>query len=605
MRLSRAARVWVTCAGMYGVLAGVSAAQAEEASTLPRVLELQYTPTGRAQIAIWIEDESGEFMATVGLTDAVAVRGLGNRPGASQMNSGFRWPFGRREGVLPIWAHRRAVAPGAKQWKRIIFQDRPEGWASRKREDSSPDNYYCLAWDQSRSKRDALDAVSCASVFASDKGRYIKPADVQMGYGEPYEDVDTHEGRVAPLGLTSLYPPRRDVMRPCGSSCAESTDVADYVNHARDVMPDIDAVSMATPPGGQPVARLFMVPEDWGDGSYRACLEINVEGDYNATFDPEHLPMPKTPTALWDSWATTQGYGYPYRGQPSVVYCVPFNIGSEIEETFTVDEAEGSGGSWDTAAPSYGKLSSMDDMTNDPQRAPGSGADRLRRDGSGHRFTVIVKPAISCDGNQPPSEIEQLSVKRYPKERHAHEWAGVDFEAASDDTSVFRYDVRVSTEPITDETSFMRGQPAKDATIAAEELRVPVSARAGNMIHVDMGGLVQGTHYYVGVRAVDGCSAASPIAVAEITTPMRVFATVTPCFVATAAYGSPLAAEIGALRRLRDRYLATHAIGQQLVAAYGVIGPALADHIREHDSVRAAVRTLLTPLVAMARWLED
>jgi hypothetical protein len=151
----------------------------------------------------------------------------------------------------------------------------------------------------------------------------------------------------------------------------------------------------------------------------------------------------------------------------------------------------------------------------------------------------------------------------------------------------------------------MRGQPAKDATIAAEELRVPVDASKGSMVTIDMGGLVQGTHYYVGVRALDGCSASSPITVTEFTTPMRIFATVTPCFVATAAYGSPLAAEIGALRRLRDRHLANNYLGQQLVAAYGVVGPILADSIRTDDSLRAAARTLLTPLVAIARWLDD
>jgi hypothetical protein len=181
----------------------------------------------------------------------------------------------------------------------------------------------------------------------------------------------------------------------------------------------------------------------------------------------------------------------------------------------------------------------------------------------------------------------------------------MDFSASGDDTAIYRYEVRVSTEPISDTASFMRGQPAKDATVSAEELRVPVDADAGSSVRIDMGGLVQGTHYYVGVRAVDGCSAFSSITVAEFTTPMRVFATVTPCFVATAAYGSPLAAEIGALRRLRDRHLANNFLGQQLVAAYGVVGPKLADRIRENDSLRAAARTLLTPLVAIARWLDD
>jgi len=568
------------------------------------VIELEYTPTARAQIAIWVEDEDGQYLATIGLTDAVATRGIGNRPGASQMNSGFRWRYGRREGALPIWAHRRASAPDAKQFTRVIFQDRPEGWASRKVEDSSPDNYFCLAWDKSRSGRDALDAVSCASVFSSDKGRFITAADEEAGYGEPYEDVDTREGRLDPMPSISLYPPRRDISRSCGASCSEHADVAKFAAHVREVMPEIDAVSMATPPGDQPSRGLFMVPADWAAGTYRACLEINVEGDYNPSYDDARFPMPRTPAPLWDAWATDQGYGYPYRGQPSVVYCVPFELGHDELMEHATAKAEGGVGSWDTAAADYGDLVGMDGMTDDPVAAPGSGADRLRLQPDGSRMKVTVKPPLSCEGNGAPSAVAQLSTSPYPNEQHAHEWVGLRFTAAGDDTSIFRYEVRVSTEPISDESSFERGQPAKDATVRAEELRVPVKREAGSMIEIDMGGLVPETHYYVGVRAVDGCAAASEIRVVEVTTPKRVFATVTPCFVATAAYGTPLAEEISALRRFRDRHLANNALGQRFVALYTEVGPRLAASIRDHESLRAIARAALTPFVALARWLD-
>lgn len=571
----------------------------------PQVLELSYIPTARAQIAIWIEDAAGAFLATVGLTDAVANRGIGNRPGASQMNSGFRWPYGRREGVLPIWAHRRASAPGAQQFSRLIFQDRPEGWASRKVQDSSPDTYFCLAWDRMRSAREALDAVSCASVFASDKGRFMTEADVAAGYGEPYEDVETGEGRLEPMAPTSLYPPRRDIVKSCGATCDEHADVARLAEHARSVMPDIDAVSMATPPGDQMARRLFMVPNSWPAGQYRACLEINVEGDYNETWNGERYPTPETPMEQWDAWATRQGYGYPYRGQPSIVYCVPFELGMDSVQEYATEAAEGGVGSWDTAAADYGDLLGMDGMTDDPVAAPGSGADRLRQDAAGNRLSVVVKPPGTCEGNGPPSAVEQLQVERYPNERHAHEWVGLRFAAAGDDTSIFRYDIRVSTEPIVDEASFMRAETAKNATIEAEELRVPVDERPGSMVEIGMGGLVQGTHYFIGVRAVDGCAASSEIRVVETTTPMRVFATVTPCFVATAAYGTPLAEQIGSLRRFRDRQLANSPLGRGLIALYTEYGPRLAAVIREDDSLRALARAVLAPIVAVARWFDS
>ena len=74
---------------------------------------------------------------------------------------------------------------------------------------------------------------------------------------------------------------------------------------------------------------------------------------------------------------------------------------------------------------------------------------------------------------------------------------------------------------------------------------------------------------------------------------------------ATAAYGSPLADEVGVLRRFRDRFLMTNEIGRALVAGYYTVGPTFADAIREDEDRRAAARTMLTPLVALARWLTD
>src|SRR5690606_34962016 len=217
---------------VLGALAlAASSAAAQDAS---RRVELHFTPTGRAQIALWIESADGTRMATVRLTESVAVRGIGNRPGATQMNSGFRWPYGRREGVLPIWAHRRIEA-GGQPFSRVIFDGRTsEGNASTTGGEprNTRDDYFCLSFNRELSGRDALDAVTCASVFNSNKGRYVTEADVNAGYSEPWEREDG-TGMMRPLSRTSIYPPRRDHTACTTPGCGDSADARTYNADAR------------------------------------------------------------------------------------------------------------------------------------------------------------------------------------------------------------------------------------------------------------------------------------------------------------------------------------------------------------------------------------
>ena len=57
-------------------------------------------------------------------------------------------------------------------------------------------------------------------------------------------------------------------------------------------MPDIDAITMATPVGDVPQQILFTLPAEWSAGDYRACIEINTEGDYNDVWNDATLPRP-------------------------------------------------------------------------------------------------------------------------------------------------------------------------------------------------------------------------------------------------------------------------------------------------------------------------
>ena len=69
------------------------------------------------------------------------------------------------------------------------------------------------------------------------------------------------------------------------------------------------------------------------------------------------------------------------------------------------------------------------------------------------------------------------------------------------------------------------------------------------------------------------------------------------CFIATAAYGSPLDPHLDSLRHFRDRFMMTNRPGRALVRLYYRHSPPLADFIADRDWLRAVVRGLLTLIV--------
>ncbi len=72
------------------------------------------------------------------------------------------------------------------------------------------------------------------------------------------------------------------------------------------------------------------------------------------------------------------------------------------------------------------------------------------------------------------------------------------------------------------------------------------------------------------------------------------------CFIATAAYGTPLAGDINVLRALRDSYLLNNAAGAAFVDTYYRLSPPVADAVANSVLLKAAVRTLLAPVVIVS-----
>jgi len=72
------------------------------------------------------------------------------------------------------------------------------------------------------------------------------------------------------------------------------------------------------------------------------------------------------------------------------------------------------------------------------------------------------------------------------------------------------------------------------------------------------------------------------------------------CFIATAAYGSPLADEVETLREFRDTYMTQTHIGCVLVSLYYKCSPPIAKVISKSRPLRFIVRGALGPIVLTA-----
>lgn len=69
------------------------------------------------------------------------------------------------------------------------------------------------------------------------------------------------------------------------------------------------------------------------------------------------------------------------------------------------------------------------------------------------------------------------------------------------------------------------------------------------------------------------------------------------CFIATAAYGSPLAEEIDVLRNWRDDYLLQNGFGRIFVSAYYNLSPPIANNIRVSKVKAQITRKVIEPFV--------
>jgi hypothetical protein len=517
-------------------------AAAAPAGAQERAIEVSLTPKGDPQIAIWLEDPQGGFVDTLMVTRLVGTFGLGNRPGRRDFGGGYLWPYGKREMVLPVWAHRRGV-----EYDRLVFQDCRESSLGWHESHSSREPFYCRPVTPSEMQ---VDTITCPTVaFNTDKGIPVRMIDSGKG-------VDCSS--VAQLPQKSVYPPRNDVER---DGSRDWTGVADY-----DEINTLDAISKATPPTDQLYRVAYQLPAGLAPGTYTIWVEVNQEWDSNPFHDYNFFVDPQL-----------QDYGMDSIGQPSVLWKVPIEIGSEPTHASARDYT-----GYGAPAGETGELHAPDNTIT--TGVPGSGAERLLLMGDA-RVRVGFNPDAPC---ALPDAVQAMRIENAQFDRVTISFLG--------SISATMYEVRytpgagrIATEEeffrAVPGPSVMSGDPRAAMTFTIEQLQPDQS-------------------YSIAIRGYDACGQSSPITAIDVRTPIRKFVTVDACFIATAAYGGKEESHVVELRRFRDRVLMKSELGRDAVDVYYSISPPIADVIREHESLKFIVRTMLGPVVSKVRDIE-
>jgi fibronectin type III domain protein len=506
------------------------------------------------QIAVWLQDASGAFVDTLMVTNATSVRGIGNRPGRSDFLSGPLFPYGKRVMALPIWAHARG-----KTYSTVVMQEGPcpispgesaESCLGWHESFSSTEGYFCRPLQQAEAQvslgTQVNDAITCASVFHSEKGKF--------------------DGT-----MPSYYPPRSDL------TTFTSVDGIDPPTYA--AINDLDAVAAATPFYGSVYNGTWSVPGTLPPGDYGLMVEVNKEYDSNGShlhpdFDDSHLP----------------GYGTDGNfGQPSVVYQVPIHIDPTSPTTDAESTSQIAGyGDWTGET---GVINPRDGTIS--TNSPGSGEARLlviSDSTSGLSGRVLARLENSTSSTtQPPSPVADLTV---PPDGLTAVSATLQFtRLESNGGPVPQYEVRYQTGAMITEEQFGSAAVAPQVQPGSP----------GTLASVTIGPLKPGTQYAVAVRTVEACEPASPIATVTFTTPSMKFTQLTGCFVATAAWGSALAPDVDAMRKVRDGLRPRSTIFAVATDLYYRSGPAAAEVLRRSDTARALVRRFLGPIGAASK----
>jgi hypothetical protein len=574
------------------------------------VVEVRFQPGAQdLQMVVWIEDASGNYVDTPYITRSVGTFGLANRAGAPLLKTNYHWIYGARDMVFPVWAHRRnhhypkvvmggccgndvsSVCPANCAYANSSCSgDCDNTTIAYHSLVSTSEPFYCQpqASPLDTSNPVPIDVMSCASRGTFSKGAYANPP------------------------AFSLYPPRADLtsMNPK----IDSQDVLDYANQN-----DLVAVSAATPlPGALVSPPVFWQPINQPAGDYVAWIEVSQEYDWTPGHNPEYCtkycnncpgypttcPQPDhlnqvDPHGEWDF------EGHQFLGQPAILYKVPFHYdgfgSSEVATQFA------GYATWDN---SDGNLHAPDGsiVTN----VNGSGAGRIIDVNDGvdvYRMKVVVGV---CDGGVLPIIDGGIPDMRGGMETDAGTIAVPNCPVPNPVTNLQLTPGDKKIDLTFDQAA--NGPTPAYFAVHYREGNTPIAGavfeqqNAGPSVNPGAPGaplagtvdqLMSATSYGVAVRAVTACGSKSAVVSKVAQVPLHQFATLHGCFIATAAFGSPMMAQVAALRKFRDTRMVTNSIGQLATAIYYSFSPPFARVIASDENLRALARRALSPIVAI------
>ena len=527
--------------GLAAVLLAPNLALAERPAGVCVEVAVDFTPADALQIVAWLEKPDGTFVDTVYITQKTGRYGMGNRPGINDFNTGSllgdTFPYGRRDQTFPVWAHRHGVV-----FPLVVFQNGDERNLSHPFAQSSPETPppYC---------------------------RPIQPTEIEFDSGTCASATFTDKGVFAPEPMFSRYPPRSDIMRR-----VEDTPSVDLFRANN----PFDGLSRATPVGGVPATAVWAAPQSVDYGDYVLFVEANQTYDFNATYNAMTFPSPNVP------WAD---YGKPWRGQPSIIYSVPFAI-AESETRATTSAYVG-----------YSDITGQTGTLNPPDATittdtPGSGASRMQLvSDAGEMYRVRVRAKSEIDATA-PAAVSDAIVTRADSTS-----AQIAFIASGDDGLTGKlagYEIRIRAGSKITEANLDDSMPIAAMVTPAE----PGAAQS-----VEITGLLADSDYSVGIRPYDNCFNRGAVSVVSFTTTFSQAPEVPWCFIATAAYGSTLANDVTMLRRFRDSFLTSTVLGELAVETYYTFSPVAAGVIRESELLRASARAVLGPIITWIRKL--